>query len=64
MSFFCILAPACFASPPPLAIYHPVGNVHTGWMIPAITLKTLHIFLVVIWHSANTEDIHCCFAVV
>ena len=45
MGFFCILVLACVTSPPSLAIYHPVRNLHTGWMIPAITLKTLHILL-------------------
>ena len=64
ISFSCILASTCVTSPPPLAVYHPVRNVHTGWMIPAITLKTLQILLVIIWHPANTEDIHYCFAVV
>lgn len=64
ISFSCILASTCVTSSPPVAIYHLVRNVHTRWMIPAITLKTLHILLVIIWHSANTEDIHCCFAVV
>ena len=36
ISFSCILASTCVTSPPPLAVYHPVRNVHTGWMIPAI----------------------------
>ena len=57
ISFSCILASICVTSSPPVAIYHLVRNVHTLWMIPSITLKTLHILLVIIWHSANLENV-------
>jgi len=65
MDIFCsslahILSPARVTVPPPSAVDHPVRNSHTGWMIPAITLGTLHILLLVIWHSASTEDGYCC----
>ena len=46
----------------PIAVDLPVRNAHTGWMIPTITLKTLHIILLVIWYSANTEDRQSCNA--
>ena len=51
MISFALLSPAGVTLPSPVAIEHPVWNAHTSWMIPTITLKTLHILLLVIWHS-------------
>ena len=40
ISFSCILASTCVTSPPPLAVYHLVRNVHTGWMTSHYTENT------------------------
>ena len=48
MISFTLLSPAGVALPSPVAIDHSVRNAYTSWMIPTITLKTLHILLLVI----------------
>ena len=58
--FHRLVPPTGVTLPSSIAIDQSVGNAHTGRMIPTITLQTLHFLLLVIWHSANTEDRHSC----
>ena len=42
MISFTLLSPTGVTLPFPVAIEHPGRNAHTSWMIPTITLRTLH----------------------
>ena len=54
-----LLSPAGVTLPSPVAIEHPVWNALKSWMIPTITLETLHMLPLVIGHPLQLSIPTC-----